>query len=172
MQDLVELGRTAGAYGFRGWIRIVPLQSGEVLRKAKTWVFTDRAGARQTLEIEAVRPHGNGLIAKWVGCESKEDADKMRGMVSVAREDFPDAGDKAVWAVDLIASSVVTADGTVLGTVESIGSNGVQDILNVAYQTEDDKKALFMIPIVKDVYILAIDTDAKTITVDWDPQWR
>ena len=34
MDDLVELGRTAGAYGFRGWVRIVPLESGEVLQKA------------------------------------------------------------------------------------------------------------------------------------------
>ena len=44
MDDLVELGRTAGAYGFRGWVRIVPLESGEVLQKARTWVLTDLKG--------------------------------------------------------------------------------------------------------------------------------
>ena len=29
--EWVELGRTAGAYGFKGWVRIAPLASGEVL---------------------------------------------------------------------------------------------------------------------------------------------
>ena len=79
MDDLVELGRTAGAYGFRGWVRIVPLESGEVLQKARTWVLTDLKGVRTTLSIEAFRRHGDGFIAKWAGCETKEAADAARG---------------------------------------------------------------------------------------------
>ena len=98
MDDLVELGRTAGAYGFRGWVRIVPLESGEVLQKARTWVLTDLKGVRTTLSIEAFRRHGDGFIAKWAGCETKEAADAARGRVSVSRADFPDAGKDAVWA--------------------------------------------------------------------------
>ena len=78
MDDLVELGRTAGAYGFRGWVRIVPLESGEVLQKARTWVLTDLKGVRTTLNIEAFRRHGDGFIAKWAGCETKEAADAAR----------------------------------------------------------------------------------------------
>ena len=85
MDDLVELGRTAGAYGFRGWVRIVPLESGEVLQKARTWVLTDLKGVRTTLSIEAFRRHGDGFIAKWAGCETKEAADAARGRVAVAR---------------------------------------------------------------------------------------
>ena len=96
MDDLVELGRTAGAYGFRGWVRIVPLESGEVLQKARTWVLTDLKGVRTTLSIEAFRRHGDGFIAKWAGCETKEAADAARGRVSVSRADFPDAGKDAV----------------------------------------------------------------------------
>ena len=142
MDDLVELGRTAGAYGFRGWVRIVPLESGEVLQKARTWVLTDLKGVRTTLSIEAFRRHGDGFIAKWAGCETKEAADAARGRVSVSRADFPDAGKDAVWAVDLVGCK---ADG---------------------------KKAVFMLPLVKDVYLIAIDTDVRTITVDWQSDWR
>ena len=54
MDDLVELGRTAGAYGFRGWVRIVPLESGEVLQKAKTWVLTDLKGVQTTLQLSLI----------------------------------------------------------------------------------------------------------------------
>ena len=138
MDDLVELGRTAGAYGFRGWVRIVPLESGEVLQKARTGVLTDLKGVRTTLSIEAFRRHGDGFIAKWAGCETKEAADAARGRVSVSRADFPDAGKDAVWAVDLVGCKVV----------------------------------VFMLPLVKDVYLIAIDTDVRTITVDWQSDWR
>lgn len=172
MDDLVELGRTAGAYGFRGWVRIVPLESGEVLQKAKTWVLTDLHGARTTLSIEAFRRHGDGFIAKWKGCETKEEADAARGRVSVSRADFPDAGSDAVWAVDLIGCAVVNKEGETLGTVESIGSNGAQDLLVIAYDNADGKHARFMVPLVKDVYLISIDTDARTVTVDWQTDWR
>ena len=172
MDELVELGRTAGAYGFRGWVRVIPHESGEVLQKVKTWVLTDLKGTKTVLKIEAFRRHGDGFIAKWEGCENKEAADSARGRVSVAREDFPDAGDDAVWAVDLIGCRVLNTEGTELGTVTSIGSNGAQDLLVIDYEVAPGKTQQFMIPLVKDVYLLAIDTDARTVTVDWQADWR
>ena len=36
--EWVELGRTAGAYGFKGWVRIAPLASGEVLEHSQLGV--------------------------------------------------------------------------------------------------------------------------------------
>ena len=66
------------------WVRIVPLESGEVLQKARTWVLTDLKGVRTTLSIEAFRRHGDGFIAKWAGCETKEAADAARGLVTGA----------------------------------------------------------------------------------------
>ena len=29
-----------------------------------------------------------------------------------------------------------------------------------------------MLPLVKDVYLISIDTDVRTITVDWQSDWR
>ena len=29
-----------------------------------------------------------------------------------------------------------------------------------------------MVPLVKDVYLISIDTDARTVTVDWQADWR
>ena len=172
MDELVELGRTAGAYGFRGWVRVIPHESGEVLQKVKTWVLTDLKGTKTVLRIEAFRRHGEGFIAKWEGCDTKEQADAARGRVSVARADFPDAGDDAVWAVDLIGCRVVTGERAELGTVSSIGSNGAQDLLVINWEAAPGKTQQFMIPLVKDVYLLAIDTEARTVTVDWQPEWR
>ncbi len=172
MNDEIELGRASGAYGFRGWVRIQPLASGEVLRKVKQWILVSPTGERQTLAIEAVREHGQGLIAKWHGCDTKEAADLARGLIYVSRADFPSAGDDTVWAVDLIGCQVKNESGVLLGEVSRIGSNGVQDLLEVKWHDEKGKDASFMIPLVKDVYLKAIDLDARTIVVDWDPDWR
>lgn len=172
MDELVELGRTAGAYGFRGWVRIIPFESGEVLQKTKNWILTDLKGVKTPLKIEAFRRHGDGFLVKWEGCDTKEAADAARGRVGVLRADFPDAGDDAVWAVDLIGCAVVNREGEELGTVKSIGTNGAQDLLIIGYANADGKPAEFMLPLVKDVYLLSVDIDAKRITVDWDADWR
>ena len=68
--EWVELGRTAGAYGFKGWVRIAPLASGEVLEHTRNWELVDTAGVRTPVRVKGLRRHGAGLIAKWDGCES------------------------------------------------------------------------------------------------------
>ena len=42
----------------------------------------------------------------------------------------------------------------------------------IDYEVAPGKTQQFMIPLVKDVYLLAIDTDARTVTVDWQADWR
>ena len=172
MNDLVELGRTRGASGFKGWVRVEPLESGEVLEAVRDWVLVDAMGVKTPVRVKGLRRHGPGFIAKWDGCESKEEADRIRSKVAVPRSSFPDAGEESVWAVDLCGCRVVNTAGVELGVVAAIGSNGVQDLLLIDYETEEGKSARFMIPCVKDVYILRYDIPGKTIEVDWDPSWR
>lgn len=169
--ELIELGRTSGAYGFMGWVRIAPHTSGEVLTKTKKWVFISPAGETTPLEVEKVRRHGKGLVAKWKGCESKEAADLLRGSVGVYRSDFPKAGRSEVWAVDLVDLLVVNKDGVELGRIKGVSSNGVQDLFVVEYES-DGARCEFMIPNVKDVYVLDIDVEGGRVSVDWDPDWR
>ena len=116
--EWVELGRTAGAYGFKGWVRIAPLASGE---------------------------------AKWDGCESKESADALRVKVGVLRSNFPQAGENAVWAIDLVGCTAVNKHGVKLGTILSIGTNGAQDLFEIEYVDAAGIVKRFFIPNVKDV---------------------
>lgn len=172
MEDLVELGRTGGAYGFRGWVRISPLASGEVLEAVRDWILVDAAGQQTPVCVTGLRRHGAGFIAKWSGCETKEAADAVRAKVMVPRSAFPDAGEDAVWAVDVIGCEAVSKSGEPLGRIENIGTNGVQDLFVIAYESEDGETKRFMVPDVKDVYVLSIDVKSKRVTLDWDPSWR
>ena len=152
--EWVELGRTAGAYGFKGWVRIAPLASGEVLEHTRNWELVDTAGVRTPVRVKGLRRHGAGLIAKWDGCESKESADALRVKVGVLRSNFPQAGDNAVWAIDLVGCTAVNKDGVKLGTILSIGTNGAQDLFEIEYVDAAGVVKRFFIPNVKDVYVL------------------
>lgn len=170
--ELVELGRTAGAYGFRGWVRVQPLETGEVLQAVRDWVLVDITGVRTPVRVKGLRRHGTGLIAKWDGCESKEDADKLRVKIGVMRSNFPEAGDDAVWAVDLEGCIAVNREGAELGTIQGVTSNGAQDLFVVEYRDEAGEHRTFLVPNVRDVYVLNIDTAARRVTLDWDLSWR
>lgn len=170
--DLIELGRTAGAYGFRGWVRVVPFESGEVLEAVRDWVLIDKLGARTNIVVKGFRRHGDGFLAKWDGCESKEAADALRVKIGVPRSAFPDPGKDAVWAIDLVGCRVFNLEGEALGVVADIGTNGAQDLLMIDYELEGGKLGHFMIPNVKDVYVREIDVAAKRVVVDWSVEWR
>jgi 16S rRNA processing protein RimM len=170
--DLIELGRAAGAYGFRGWVRVLPFDSGEVLLAAKRWVLIPLAGEKRELAVTAVRRHGKGFVAKWEGCETKEAADALKGRIAVRRADFPAAGEGKVWAADLIGCKAVNKDGVELGEITGIDNNGAQDLFVVTWTAGDGHRAEFLIPAVKDVYLIEAQPEDGRVVVDWAPEWR
>ena len=170
--ELIELGRTAGAYGFKGWVRIQPEGTGEVLQKVRDWVLVDRLGVKTPVHVKGLRVHGTGLIAKWDGCESKEAADVVRVKVGVLRKDFPAAGKDAVWAIDLEGVPAFNREGKELCVIAGVSSNGAQDLFVIEYEDEAGERKQFLIPNVKDVYVLELNPEEKRAVFDWDPAWR
>ena len=71
---ILTVGRTNGAYGVRGWVRVVPFEEPEILAATKRWFLTDIRGNTKTLEVEELKVHGQMLIARITGVLNKEDA--------------------------------------------------------------------------------------------------
>lgn len=165
--ELVELGSLRGSYGVRGWVRVAPFQDGAVLLATQCWWL--RQGDRAVeLKLEGVRAHGAGgqLVAKWAGCETKEDADALRGQaVAVARSEFPPLPAGEFYWVDLIGAEVVNRDGALLGRVSGLRDNGAHDLIEV-----ESAAGEFLIPLVP-AYVDAVDTAARRVTVDWSAEW-
>ena len=157
---ILTVGRTNGAYGVRGWVRVVPFEEPEILAATKRWFLTDIRGNTKTLEVEELKVHGQMLIARITGVLNKEDADALRGRIGVLREDFPEAGE-----------GVVNQQGVELGRVTEIGTNTVQDIFKVEGGPKvNGKDAVYLIPDVEQ-YVLEVDLDEGVVRVDWDPSW-
>lgn len=149
----------------KGWLRVQPYSAqAEALRGSRHWWLLGTTAAR--VEVSAVRRHGAGLVAKWVGCDAPEQADRMRGMrVGVARSEFPPAGAGEVYWVDLIGALVINRSGVELGTVNEVLSSGMQELLEV-----QQGERVLLVPLVER-HVDEIDLPRRVVRVDWEADW-
>jgi len=155
------MGRVAGSYGVRGWVKVAP-QAGvqESLAAAKQW-WLDEAPRR----VEAARVHSATVIAKLEGVESREQALALKGrVVSVAREALPPAEAGHYYLADLLGLQVVNTQGVALGVVRQWLTNGPQDVMELA--GDQVRLVPWVAAVVKNV-----DLEAKLIEVEWEADW-
>ena len=89
-----------------------------------TVLHTDRGD----LTVVRSSPHQDRWIVHFEGIDVREVADGWRGVVLRA-EAVDDDADDAMWVHELVGSSVVLLDGTVVGTVQEVEANPAADLL-------------------------------------------
>lgn len=164
-ENFIEVAKCAGSYGVRGDVRVFPIGTGEALIAAQCWLFKSRTGGTQLLHPTSVKKHGEGLLVHFEEVTSKELADTLKGAILISREEFPKTQDGEFWAVDLIDFDVINRKGEKLGHLERFENNGAHEILVVV-----DAERTHRIPLVK-AYVEKIDSQTKTIHVDWESDW-
>lgn len=170
--DAVEIGRIAGAWGVKGWIRVEPYaQDPQALFSSKRWFLRPPEPLPpgpprvwpDLLRIIQAREQGSCVVASVQGFEDRDAAQALRGMrVFVSRASFPTPGEDEYYWVDLIGLAVVNRQGKPLGEVEGLLDTGAHAVLRVR---EGDAQRL--IPFVG-AYVDRVDLAARTVTVDWD----
>ena len=152
------MGRVAGSYGVRGWIKVEAPQA--ALAAIRKWSI---GGAEYP--VEQVKEHSGTLLAKLAGLESREAALKLKGAtVYVRREAMPEPEAGHYYLADLVGLEVVNEQGVVLGIVKRWMFNGAQDVMEVG----GDKTRLipWMASVVRDV-----DLEKKQIHIEWGADW-
>ena len=155
------MGRVAGSYGVRGWVKVAPGGgAGEGLAGVREWwIGGERFGVAQA------RVHGATVVAKLEGVESREQAIRLRGLgVSVARGALPDPGEGHYYLADLMGLEVVNRQGERLGVVKKLFTNGAQDVMEVSGARTR------LIPWVA-VFVNDVDFLKKKIYVEWEADW-
>jgi 16S rRNA processing protein RimM len=164
--DLVALGVVRGAYGVKGWVRIQPYGTDTTLQATRSWWLQQPHGQAQRLAVSEVKRHSGTVLAKWVGCESPELADALKGAtVAVPRSEFPPLPEGEVYWVDLIGARVINRNGAELGTVTALSNNGAQDLLEVT-----GGSGTLLVPMVPS-YVESVDVAAHEVRVDWEADW-
>ena len=152
------MGRVAGSYGVRGWIKVVPGGgvSGALVEAVQWWI-----GGRDYRVGEA-RVHSATVVAKLDGIDNREQALALKGeTVSVAREALAEPGEGHYYLADLLGVEVVNQQGERLGVVRQWITNGAQDVMEV-----DGRLIPWVAAIVKEV-----DLAARRVVVDWGADW-
>jgi 16S rRNA processing protein RimM len=155
------MGRVAGSYGVRGWIKIVP--GGGVLDAlpavAEWWV------GEQVYRVGEARVHSATVVAKLDGVDTREQALALKGAtVSVEREALPEAEAGHYYLADLVGLEVVNEQGDRLGVIRQWITNGAQDVMEVA--GERTRLIPWVGAIVKEV-----DLAARRVVVQWGADW-
>jgi 16S rRNA processing protein RimM len=163
----VALGVLRGAYGVKGWARVMPYDAqSAVLGRGEGWWLVVEGRPARPLVVKAVKRHGATWLAKWDGCDSPEAAEAQRGAeIAVARSQFPPLAEGEYYWVDLIGATVCNREGEKLGTVRALANNGAQDLLEV-----QDGERVILIPLVPR-YVESVDAAAAKIVVDWQADW-
>jgi 16S rRNA processing protein RimM len=168
----VTLGRVAGVYGIRGWVK---LQS--YTRPAEN--LLDYPGCRlqtaQGHEAKLIqgRVHGNGLVAQFSDAQGRpiEDRDVAAALigaeVQVDRSELPEPPAGSYYWSDLLGLEVVSIDGLPLGRVVELMENGAQDVLVL----KDAEGLERMIPFVPGPIIQSVDLKTQRIVADWAPDY-
>jgi 16S rRNA processing protein RimM len=158
---LIAMGRVAGSYGVRGWVKVAPDDGAEegLTGAGEWWIGAD------AFKVGAARIHGATVVGKLAGIETREQARGLKGRtVAVRRDALPQPEEGKYYLADLVGLEVGNEQGQVLGVVTRTYSNGAHDVIEVA----GDRTRL--IPWVSAV-VKEVDLPKGRILVEWGADW-
>jgi 16S rRNA processing protein RimM len=160
------MGRIAGAYGVRGWLRVDPVSEDPMalLGHAQWWLRAPSGGRWQAHAVREARQHGGAIVAALEGIEAREAAARWRGgEVGVARAALPPLAPGELYWADLEGLAVVDRAERVLGEVTGMIETGAHPVLRVQPPEGAAERLIPWVP----AYIDEVDLAAWRIRVDW-----
>jgi len=154
----IIIGRIGAAHGIRGEVRVNPMTDFPERFHDMTEVYVDNA----LLEIESVRYHGDKILMKFRGYETRNDAETLKGMMlSVPRSEAMPLNEGEYYTFDIIGLDVVDVDGNALGKVTNVLETGSNDV----YVVKSDEGKEILVPALKAV-VKEINIDESRMVVD------
>ena len=141
-------------------------QPRENILRYSPWILRKH---NQTKEIKVVggQRHGNNVLAELEGVLDRDNALELQGWeIFIRKEQLPKPQAGEYYWADLIGLEVVTAEGVKLGKVDHLLETGANDVLVVI-----DEKIERLIPFLQQQTVLKIDLAARSMLVDWDPDF-
>lgn len=173
--NLVDVGRITTVYGIQGWVKIHSYtEPRENILQYNPWWLKTQHGVK-AVEIDASRPHGQGLVAHIKGVEDRDLARQYCQVnIAVERDQLPalEAGEY-YWS-QLEGLAVISEyDGQTyqLGKVVKLMETGANDVLVVKGDSDSLDQQERLVPYVPEQFIKSIDLEAGEIRVDWDPDF-
>ena len=161
---LVHIGRLGRAHGVGGEIHLDSLSlSVEEITAVAEFVARGSGGTTRPLRLASIRSAGSGMLARFEGIQTREQAAALAGssLLAEARR-LPDAGPGMVYTFQLVGLQVVNTDGRELGRIEEVLRTGAHPV----YVVRGAREILIPAagPVVRDV-----DLERGVMTVELPP---
>jgi 16S rRNA processing protein RimM len=130
-EDLILVGRVAGAFGVKGEVRIASFTA-EPLALVDYGTLLREDGS-PALTVTGGRAAKGGLVVRTREIETREQAEAARGLrLYIPRAVLPAPQDEdEFYIADLVGLSVVSPEGEALGRVRSVRDFGAGDLLEI-----------------------------------------
>lgn len=156
----VVVGRITRPHGIRGELRVVPDTDFPERLTSLAEVVLLKGGRPTPVRVVSVRPHGNNLLVKLVGVDSRVHAEAWRGAeLAVPRGQVVSLPEGWHYVFEVIGLRVVTEAGEELGTVTEILRTGSNDVYVVQREGRE-----YLIPAISSV-VLAVEPAAGRILI-------
>lgn len=155
MKKYLTIGEITKPHGVKGEIKVFPLTDDIQRFKKLKRVFIDG----QEVKVVYATAGSDRAILKLEGCDSVEDAEKLRKkLLVVPREEAVRLEEGSYFIEDLKDCIVFDEEGTELGQVAEVIQTGANDV----YWIKKPKELL--IPAIRDV-VVSIDVEAEKIII-------
>lgn len=115
----------------------------------------------EPLTIESVRPYRKGFLARFRGIDDRTAAEQLRGRYLLRPfQAMDELAEGEIFYHELLGSTVVTRDGSVLGSVREVYALKPADLLEVAGPDGD-----IMLPLIPEM-VVEFDREEGKVVVD------
>ena len=153
----LECGKIINTHGVRGRVKIASYCDSLEALSALTRVFIKKNGVYEERTLSGCAPCRGGVTAALGGCETLEDAERLRDVVLYADRDDFSLGEDRVFIADLLGLDVVDADsGRLYGILCDVSHPGASDIYDIL--TPDGEHVL--LPAVPE-FVVSADPDSN-----------
>lgn len=129
-QNLIRVGRVAGAFGVKGEVRITAFtEDAATLLKHPNLLREDGTPG---LTVLSGRKQKDSVIVRAAEIDTPEAADAARGLyVHIPREALPTLDEDEFYLTDLIGLRAVSPSGEALGRIKTVRDFGAGDLLEI-----------------------------------------
>jgi len=119
----LEVGRIGRPHGLHGEVTVTLVTN----RAERTEPGAVLYAGEQELVVQSSRPHQGRWLVRFLGVESRDAAERLRGALLEA---VPlDAGEQELWVHELVGSEVRDRANHRLGRVSAVEANPAHDLL-------------------------------------------
>lgn len=145
--NFLEIGKIVGTHGVRGMLRIQPWCDGiDFLKGIKNYYIFEK-NEYNLLTCEKITSSGNVFIAKFVGIDSIENAEKLRNNVLYINRNDVHLENGRYFIQDIIGCVVTDFEtGRIYGKISDVSATGANDVWHIK-----DNSAEYLIPVIPSV---------------------